>query len=357
VRLPDELRGMHILVVDDEPLNVELVSRMLHWAGFNNIETTNSSVDALERCAARRPDLLILDLLMPELDGFNVMAALGPGIRAFCGPSVLMLTADSSVGTRRRALEAGAQDFVVKPFDRDEVLLRTRGILERRHLQRELLRQNARLEEAVLSRTQELEASRIEVLDRLTLIAEYRDQETNHHARRIGRLAFLFASLIDFSADDLDLLEEAAALHDIGKIAVPDAILRKRGPLTPDEMMVMRTHTTAGSRTLAGSRSPVLQLAERIALTHHERWDGTGYPRGLMGSSIPLEGRVVAVADVFDALTHERPYKHAWSAQAAAAEIAAGAGTQFDPTVVDAFQSMDLATAFNPLEEDLLVPI
>jgi len=344
-----QLRQMRILVVDDVAVNVELLSRMLADAGYTNVDTTTDPLAALQSCAQHMPDLLLLDLHMPVLTGYEVLDALGPSIHSGLGPAVLVLTSDVTVEARRRALDAGARDFVSKPFDYDEVLLRVRNHLEMHYFQRELDAQNKRLETAVRSRTRELEASRMEVLDRLALVAEYRDDATNHHARRIGRASVMLARRLDLPAETLELLEQAASLHDVGKIAVSDTILRKPGRLTPGEFAVMRSHTIAGGRILGGSRSPVLRLAERIALTHHERWDGTGYPRGLAARDIPPAGRIVAVADVFDALTHARPYKQAWSPQEAAAEIVAAAGTQFDPAVVAAFAAHEPAMLVDPI--------
>jgi putative two-component system response regulator len=349
MRIEAQLRQMRILVVDDVAVNVELLSRMLADAGYTNVDATTDPVAAVERCAQCTPDLLLLDLHMPVLSGYEVLDALGPSIHSGSGPAVLVLTSDVTVEARRGALDAGARDFVSKPFDYDEVLLRVRNHLEMRYFQRELDAQNKRLESAVQARTRELEASRMEVLDRLALVAEYRDDATTHHARRIGRASVMLARSLDLPAETLALLEQAASLHDVGKIAVPDTILRKRGRLTAEEFTVMQSHTIAGGRILAGSRSPVLQLAERIALTHHERWDGTGYPHRLAAHDIPPAGRIVAVADVFDALTHERPYKQAWSPQDAAAEIVAAAGTQFDPAVVAAFQTHEPTTLVDPV--------
>jgi putative two-component system response regulator len=185
--------------------------------------------------------------------------------------------------------------------------------------------------------TAELELARTETLERLARAAEFRDDETQQHAERIGLLAAKVGAELGLSADRVEDLRRAAPLHDVGKLAVPDAILLKPGRLDAAEFAIMRRHTTAGARILAGSSSPVLRLAEQIALTHHERWDGTGYPRGLAGARIPLAGRIVAVVDVFDALTHERPYKDAWPVDRALLEIEAGSGTQFDPQVVKAF--------------------
>jgi len=237
-----QLRQMRILVVDDVAVNVELLSRMLADAGYTNVDTTTDPLAALQSCAQHMPDLLLLDLHMPVLTGYEVLDALGPSIHSGLGPAVLVLTSDVTVEARRRALDAGARDFVSKPFDYDEVLLRVRNHLEMHYFQRELDAQNKRLETAVRSRTRELEASRMEVLDRLALVAEYRDDATNHHARRIGRASVMLARRLDLPAETLELLEQAASLHDVGKIAVSDTILRKPGRLTPGEFAVMRSH-------------------------------------------------------------------------------------------------------------------
>ncbi|MFP5362731.1 MAG: HD domain-containing phosphohydrolase [Thermoleophilia bacterium] len=349
MELQERLRGMRILVVDDIAVNVELLSRMLAQVGYVEVETATSAAAALQSCRRHLPDLLLLDIHMPVMTGYELLEALAPSIHSGQGPAVVVLTGDDTREARRRALAAGARDFIAKPFDHAEVLLRVRNHLESRHFQRALDEQNKRLESAVQTRTRELQASRVEVLDRLALVGEYRDDDTNRHARRIGRSALLLATSLELRAETLTLLEQAASLHDVGKIAIPDTVLRKPGRLTPAEVAVMQTHTSAGGRILGGSRSPILQLAQRIALTHHERWDGTGYPAGLADDDIPVEGRVVAVADVFDALTHERPYKPAWSATDAAEEIVAESGTHFDPAVVEAFRMHAPETLVDPL--------
>jgi putative two-component system response regulator len=344
----DELRSMRILVVDDEPANVELLERILADAGFSAVETSTDPRHALARCATHAPDLLLLDLHMPGIDGYALMEALGPRIRTTDGPPVVVLTADITIAARRRALDAGARDFVSKPFDHDEVLLRVRNLLELRRYERQLAGHNERLEAAVRERTSELEASRLEILDRLALVAEFRDDDTNDHARRIGHSSVLLAAGLDLESGMLELFGRAAALHDIGKVAISDTILLKPERLTAEEFATMQSHTTAGAHMLAGSQSPVLQLAERIALSHHERWDGKGYPRGLAGAAIPIEGRIVAIADVFDALTHDRPYKSAWSVADAVAEVRDAASVHFDPAVVAVFETLDHAALVDP---------
>ncbi len=280
--------------------------------------------------AAVRPDLVLLDLMMPHLDGYEVMRRLAPLTPAGTHLPVIVLTADTNPDTRRRALASGATDFLTKPFDVVEVALRVRNLLQVRKLAQSL-------EGQVRERTRDLEAARVEVVERLAAAAEYRDDDTGQHTRRVGDLAARIAAALGRPADEVETLRLAAPLHDVGKIGVPDSILMKPGRLTPDEFAVMKTHAAIGGRILAGARFPLLLTAEAVARTHHERWDGTGYPAGLAGEAIPLAGRVVAVADVYDALTHARPYKAAWSPADAADEIRRQAGTQFDPAVVAAF--------------------
>lgn len=348
--LPEALRDMHVLVVDDEPANVELLLDILEDAGCTRVDGVTCARDALARCAERMPDLVVLDLHMPGTDGYGVLDVLHPAIDDPSTPPVLVLTADATFESRERAFASGARDYVCKPFAQSEVVMRVRNLLEERRLRRLLADENAQLAHAVRERTRDLETSRAEILQRLVLVAEYRDDATNHHAARIGRMSALLAAQLECPQADRDLIERAATLHDIGKIAISDSILCKPGRLTEDEFATMRTHTTIGATMLAGSASPILQMAERIALSHHERWDGAGYPEGRRGDESPLEARIVAVADVFDALTHERPYKAAWPVAQAVATIRAGAGSQFDAAVVAAFERLDAGALADPAE-------
>ena len=274
---------------------------------------------------------------MPQLDGVEVMELLRPLIPEGTYLPILVLTADTTPEAKRRVLSAGASDFLEKPFDRVEVLLRIRNLLEIRLLYRQVEGVNARLEQTVAKRTWELQDARRETLERLALAAEIRDYNTGEHVRRVGALSALIGQALELPGNKVDLIGEAAPLHDVGKIGISDGILLKPGKLTDEEFEEMKTHSTIGAHILAGSSSPVLQMAEEIALAHHERWDGTGYPSGLRGDEIPISGRIVAVADVFDSLTHERPYKDAWSIDHAMKEITADKETHFDPRVVEAF--------------------
>jgi putative two-component system response regulator len=235
----------------------------------------------------------------------------------------------------------GARDFVTKPLDPAEVLIRIRNLLEVRFLQRELREQNKLLEQSVSERTRDLDESRFEMLERLALAAEYRDDATGEHTKRVGRTAALIARALEQPEPAVELIEQAAPLHDVGKIGIPDEILLKPRKLDAEEFDVIKTHVTIGRSILSDSRSPLLQMAEEIAFTHHERWDGNGYVSGMKGADIPDSGRIVAVADVFDALTHERPYKEAMPVLEAVEEIHGLAGSQFDPVVVEAFDTLD----------------
>jgi putative two-component system response regulator len=277
---------------------------------------------------------------MPHLHGFEILARLRPEIGETTYLPILVVSADITADAKTRALSQGAKDFLHKPFDLVEVMLRIRNLLETRHLYLELQRQNGVLEARVKERTRELEEAQIEVIDRLARAAEYRDHTTGQHTRRVGELSALLASTLHLPQEEVELIRKAAPLHDVGKISLSDAILLKPGRLSPAEVELNRSHTTMGAELLSGGHFPLLRMAEEIALTHHERWDGKGYPSGLAGEEIPLSGRIVAVADVFDALVHERPYKRAWTPEEAVAEIAAQSGKQFDPKVVSALLSL-----------------
>jgi putative two-component system response regulator len=337
------LKTMPILVVDDQPANVELLEQVLAGAGYVDVHGTEDPLEVEELVERLDPQLLILDLHMPRMDGFDLLEQLRPAERADVVLPVLILTADATSDATQRALALGAQDFVAKPFDFPELLLRVRNLLHTRRLAMELSSQRAGLYDQVIERTRELEDARLESLDRLALAAEYRDDVTGQHTLRIGRMAMLIGERLGMDAEALDHLRRAATLHDVGKIGIPDAILLKPGRLEPVEFEVMQRHATIGAQILGGSRSQLLQLAEEVALTHHEHWDGSGYPRGLAAEAIPPAGRIVAVADVFDALIHERPYKPAWPVQQALREIESSAESHFDPRVVEAFLALDPA--------------
>jgi putative two-component system response regulator len=341
------------LIVDDQSTNVLLLEGILQEEDLAFRSLTDSR-QTLPVFLAYEPDLILLDLQMPYLDGFAVMKQLRAVVPPGSFLPILVLTADISPQAKRQALTEGASDFLTKPFDATEVILRIRNLLHTRQLHLRLQAENQLLEQKVRERTADLEATQLEILERLALAAEYRDDDTGQHTRRVGQMSAQIARALGLPELEVDLIERAAPLHDVGKIAIPDAILLKPGKLTLDEFEIMKTHTTRGAEMLSGGRFPLLQRAEEIALTHHERWDGTGHV-GLRGEGIPPAGRIVTVADVFDALTNERPYKQAWPRAAAVKEIVDQSGRQFDPAVVEAFLkvvSIDPAVLIRPIIEE-----
>jgi putative two-component system response regulator len=331
------LQSARILIVDDQAANTRLLQEMLGRAGYAHIVSTTQSQETLPLCEAFNPDLLLLDLHMPPPDGYTILRRLSAGIPREQAFPILVISADVASEARRMVLAHGGKDFLSKPFDMVEVLLRIRNLLETHFLSRQLRAQNQQLEQRVRERTQALEDARLEMLTRLGRAAEYRDDDTGQHTERVACMARRLAQALGLPPEETERIYHAAQLHDVGKIGISDTILLRPGKLSPEEFKAIQAHTTIGASILDGSQSELLQLASVIALTHHERWNGTGYPHGLAGEEIPLPGRIVAVADVFDALTHVRPYKPAWPADQAIAEIVRQRGQHFDPAVVDAF--------------------
>jgi putative two-component system response regulator len=324
-----------ILVVDNEAANVRTLSRILKVAGYTNVVATTDPTAVLALFAEQEPDLVLLDLHMPVLDGVAVLERLAEVAAPQSYLPVLVLTGDASQQARRRALSKGAKDFVTKPFEVDEVLLRIRNLLETKFLHREIATENVQLEQRVRERTADLESAHLDTLERLAVAAEFRDDDTGRHTERVASISALLGREAGLNEEEVDLLRRAAPLHDLGKIGIPDAILRKPGPLTAEEWEIMKTHTTAGARILGGGKSRIIRLAEEIALSHHERWDGTGYPEARAGEAIPVAARIVAVADVFDALTSDRVYRKAWAPDDVLAYLRGHAGTHFDPALVE----------------------
>ncbi len=353
-----DIKQSCILIVDDEPLNIEVVRRYLEMGGYRNLISTDHAGQALPLMGLNRPDVVLLDIQMPGINGLEILAAIRSD-EELCRTPVLILTGSSDPETKLIALQAGATDLLPKPVHSEELLARLGNVLKVKAYQDRLYSYSEELEEAVRRRTAELESSRLDVIHCLARAAEFRDDDTGQHIVRVGRYARVIAAQLGFSRRDLDILEPAAQLHDVGKIGIPDSILLKSGKLTPEEYEMMqkhcgfgnrivhkvpdgdavmlRRHTDIGARIMDASSSPILEMARRIALTHHERWDGNGYPLGLSREDIPVEGRITAVADVFDALSSKRPYKPAFPLQKCFAIMAEGRGTQFDPEVLDAF--------------------
>jgi putative two-component system response regulator len=345
------LQEMRILVVDDNPVTMLATKRMLAAAGYSNVECTGNPTRVADLCASHRPDLILLDLHMPELTGFEVMAALAKVPSSGPSPAIVVVTSDNSADARRRALSYGAIDIVTQPFDRAELELRVRNHLHARRLALELEAIAGDREQRARRAEGELDSARMDVLERLAHVAEFRDQESVLHTWRVGRLSGQLAAGIAMAPGECEPLAFAARLHDVGKVAIPDQILFKRAPLSPAEWDVVRRHAEAGAQILGRSSSSLVQLAATIARSHHERWDGSGYPDALGGDSIPLPARIVALADVFDAVTHERAYDTAWTHERARAHIADQRGRHFDPQVVDAFLALDPGTLAGSAED------
>ena len=327
-----------ILIVDDEQPVIDLLRDILEASGYHNLVSTTDPRTAAALYAGHTPDLILLDLHMPQLGGVAVISELRNLSRGDFLP-IVVLTGDLTVEAKRQALRTGATDFLVKPFDPTEVLLRIENLLLSRVLHLELKRHRDTLEQRVSERTRQLAEAQLEILNHLAIVSEYQDDDTSQHTERVGEIAAILARALGQNEEHIKLIRLAAPLHDIGKVGVPNHILVKSGKLMPSEFEIMRSHTTVGGEIFAKSSFPLLQLARQIALYHHERWDGLGYPQKLRAEQIPLPARIVAVADAFDALTHGRPYKKPMSFQQARAEIRAQSGSQFDPAIVELFLS------------------
>ena len=337
--LDEKILKAKILIIDDNTLNVHILKKILSNAGYINIFITTDSTKAVGMYKDIFPDLVLIDFNMPELNGIQVMeqmADLDPNSYL----PALMLTAEEDETLRAKAFQAGAKDFLRKPYERLEVLLRSRNIIEVRMLYNQVKNDNRSLEEKVEVRTEELQKARIEVVVRLAKVAEYRDEETGEHIMRMSHYCQALAKAAGLGKGQVDLIFSTTPLHDIGKIAIPDAVLLKNGKLDDHEYEIMKNHTTLGAQMLSGADSVFLKMAETIALTHHEKYDGTGYPKGLKGEEIPLLGRICAICDVFDALTSERSYKRAWGFDEAMDEIKRLKGIHFDPQLTDLFISI-----------------
>jgi Response regulator containing a CheY-like receiver domain and an HD-GYP domain len=351
-------KSAHIMVLDDEPSHIRTLGQFLNDAGYTNLITTSDPTEGIDLIREKRPDLVLLDIAMPEISGIDILHLISVDHSLRHIP-VIVLTDNANRDVKQVCLDLGASDFLSKPVDPIELLPRVRNLLLNKQYTDQQLSHAEWLEEQVRKRTAELAASREEVVHCLARAGEFRDDDTGHHVRRVGKYVGVIARELGFSQSRIEILELAAQLHDIGKIGIPDAILHKRGkldddqyaimkqhcvigkeiiqPLPADEAAQLRMHAKMGAALLHVPSSPLLMLAARIAQTHHERWDGTGYPLGLKGNDIPIEGRMTAVADVYDALSSRRPYKEPFSREKCFQILEEGRGTHFDPKILDAF--------------------
>jgi putative two-component system response regulator len=339
------------MVVDDELLNLKLIAAMLKPQGYEVI-LCNNGHECLAKARENPPDIILLDIIMPELNGFEVVAQLKAEEKFSLIP-IVMVTALQDVNDRVKALEVGADDFLSKPVDRMELRARVRSLLKvkayndhmvnyRQELESEVRRRTIEIQEAnkkLAVAHEKLRGASLETIFRLSRAAEFKDEDTGAHIISMSRISARLAAKCGLSPATVESILYASPMHDIGKIGIPDRILLKNGPLNDEEWTVMRMHTIFGGKILENSDIGFLRLGEVIALTHHEKFDGSGYPKGLKGRQIPLAGRVVAVADVFDALMSRRPYKPAFTPEQATNIIFEGRGKHFDPDVVDAFMN------------------
>ncbi len=354
-------RPMLVAVVDDAPLNLTLMSKLVDRLGQTRAQAFERPTAALAWCIQNEPDLVIVDYMMPDLDGLEFIRRLR-SVRNRDDLPILMVTASHERPVRYEALDCGASDFLTKPIDGREFEVRVRNMLKLReaHL---ASRQRAKLlAEEVRKATSAIVDRERETITRLARAAEFRDPETGAHIQRMAHYSALIARQLGHSRDFTDALMMAAPMHDVGKLGIPDTILLKAGRLTSEEFAVMKQHPAIGYDILKESSSSILRLGASIALTHHEKFDGTGYPQQLAGTAIPIEGRIVAVADVFDALTSARPYKPAWPLSRAIALLREGRGSHFDADCVDALlqgwdEVQDIRLRFRDEGEPAFAPV
>jgi len=333
------VKNSKILIIDDEAINIAILHEILQSLGFNNITSFTDPVKAVENHKNNDYDLILLDIMMPVLDGFGVLQRIQNHNKKLT-PPVIVLTADTNTETRRRALREGAQDFILKPYDDIEFTCRTLNILKMHCFHKQILENNTQLEEAVTKRTHELLATQQDIIRLLGSVAEYRDTDTAEHTIRVGEYSLILGQALGIEREKLTLIHHAAPMHDLGKIGISDKVLLKQGKFTPEERKEMEAHAEIGAKILNIGSNPLLKVARDIAMSHHEQWDGNGYPKGLKGEEIPFCARVVMVADVFDALTMSRPYKDPWPDEEAINYINEHSGSMFDPKIVNAFNKV-----------------
>ena len=334
----DALQGK-VLLVDDEPVNLKVLQTILKSKGYQ-IRTAANGQEALQQVADDLPDVILLDVMMPVMNGFEVAQALKAAQETSHIP-IIMVTALADRDARLRGLAAGAEDFLTKPVDKDEVAARVRNLFRLKKYHDFVKNQNLVLEQKVREKTANLRTAYEETIYTLCRAAEYKDEDTGNHIQRISYYTARLAEMLGMGSGFVEQIFHASPMHDIGKIGIPDRVLLKPGSLTPEEIVVMKTHPTLGGEILANCQSPYLVMGSEIAIAHHERWDGGGYPAGIKGEKIPLSARIVNICDQYDALRSKRPYKRAMSHQETMHIIATGDGrtmpSHFDPQVHQMF--------------------
>ena len=354
----ERIKQSKIMIIDDEQLVIKVVRRFLQSEGYENFVTLTQSTGAVERMEQEQPDVVLLDVMMPEVSGLDILRE-RRRIPSLQLTPFIILSGSQDLEVKQEALEHGATDFLGKPVEKIELTLRIKNALLLKQQYKDLEVHAHELEQEVQERTRQLERSREQILQCLARAAEYRDNETGRHVVRVGKYARVVGERLGLPKEFCGQIELAAQLHDLGKIGIPDSILLNPGKLSEEEFAVMKRHCEIGREILdpfaademeelrqnksdparlpSNLRSPLLVLAAKIAQTHHEKWDGTGYPLGLKGEQIPIEGRITSVSDVYDALCSVRPYKEGFSVEQALRIMLAERGTRFDPKVLDAF--------------------
>ncbi len=332
--MPQRLQDLSILIVDDNPANTDLLQLMLEDEGFDHLAALNDPRQVEPWLQQHPVDLLVLDIRMPHIDGFAIMELLNAHYGHLNIPVVVVTAEDAN---RERALHLGATDFITKPFQNWEVSLRISNALQNRLYFRRQQNRAVELELQVKERTREVEDTQLEIVRRLALAGEYRDNETGMHVMRMSHMCHHLAISLGCDEDFCELLLRASPLHDVGKIGISDSILLKPGRLDDAERQIMNTHAKIGYDILTGHHSGLMQMAAQIALCHHEKWDGSGYPQGLQGDEIPLAARIAALCDVVDALLSKRPYKEGWPIEQVIDLLQSEAGYHFDPSLVARF--------------------
>jgi len=331
-----------ILVVDDQVQNIELLEAHLVPHGYEIIRAVNGE-DALDKLSGNQIDLILLDIMMPGMDGFEVTRRVRQSKKNHLLP-VILVTALWETEDRIKGIEAGCDDFISKPIDKLELLARIRSLLKVKDYNDLMLNYRTELESEVTARTEQLnqallrlKTASLDTIYRLSMASEYKDEDTGAHIKRMSRYSAAVARRMGLDERTIETILYAAPMHDLGKIGIPDQILLKPARLDPAEWEIMKQHTVIGAKILKGSDAEFIRLGEIIAQSHHEKWDGSGYPNSLKGIDIPIAGRITAIADAFDALTSKRPYKEPFSVEKSLAIIRKGRGNHFDPDVVDAF--------------------
>lgn len=335
--MDDELKKSNILIVDDNTANIVLLESILENEGYDEFSSTTDPRAVASLCQEEEFDLILLDIRMPHMSGFKVMEALNKQFPADYFLPIIVLTAQLDQETRQQALALGAKDFLTKPFQHWEALLRIRNQLETRYLYTQQLTRGDSLEQEVARRTKEIRSVQLEIVRRLGLAGEFRDNETGAHIVRMSKISEVIARGAGLDEKTCELILYSSTMHDVGKIGIPDNVLLKAGKLNEEEWEIMKSHVEVGTKIIGDYPADIIWMGSVIARSHHEKWDGSGYPDGLKGESIPIAARIAAISDVFDALLSKRPYKDPWPLEKALSLMKENSGTHFDPTLLDVF--------------------